>query len=138
MARPVSKMNKIKQGSLDKENPLSIQDYPCFIHSLECQVAEHNQQIISLKRTIVELENEADRKVNADESLKNEAQRRVKRLDILKADPLYCEAVDQFVAAEQEKDKAQAHLRRAVSEFQILKLEMQLEIAKLKAGATDE
>jgi hypothetical protein len=110
---------------------LTLADYPDAIAELERRLNLQNRQIGTLQAAIVEIEAEVDGKIAFDANLKNDAQRKAKRTELL-ADTFYQKCLADCQEATDRRSEVQIELDRLRNLFTIAKLDKRETIAQLE------
>lgn len=109
-------------------------DYPDAIASFEIKLHYQNRQIATLQAAIVSIEAEADGAVAFDATLKNDAQRKAKRTELL-SETFYQKCTADLNEALDRRSDVQIELDRLRNLFAVAKLEKRQEIARLEVSA---
>ncbi len=112
---------------------MELSKYPRAIESQELEVHELETKAGILKAAIVEAESEIDAQIAFDESLKNEAQRKAKRWELVKANPKLQQLRDELAETEYNAEIAAIRCRRLQAVFSLQKLEKREAIARIEA-----
>lgn len=115
---------------------LTLSEYPQAIAQLQRQMVQLETQIKSLKEIVGYSLNEIDRRIAFDDTLKNDAQRKAKRSQLLETDGDYISAAAQLRQQEIVRDNLAIELELMRSTFSVLKLERRAAIATLELHAT--
>lgn len=115
---------------------LTLSEYPQAIAQLQRQMVQLETQIKSLKEIVGYSLNEIDRRIAFDDTLKNDAQRKAKRSQLLETDGDYISAAAQLRQQEIVRDNLAIELELMRSTFSVLKLERRAVIATLELHAT--
>jgi hypothetical protein len=122
----------IKTRSIGRTE-MELSKYPRAIESQELEVHELETKAGILKAAIVEAESEIDAQIAFDESLKNEAQRKAKRWELVKANPKLQQLRDELAETEYNAEIAAIRCRRLQAVFSLQKLEKREAIARIEA-----
>lgn len=96
---------------------LPLEKYPVAIASLRIQMSLLNSTMQLLREQIEEVENEADKSVSFDATLRNEAQRSVRRYELLKQNSQYAALKKQMKTSSELKTGYEIELDRLRGEF---------------------
>lgn len=113
---------------------MQLADYPESIASLETRLNYQNRQIRTLQAAVAEIEFEADKTIAFDASLKNEAQRNVRRVELLAVGSHSRFALDLQTAIDRRSD-VQTELDKLRNLFAVAKLDRRHDTALLEAYA---
>jgi hypothetical protein len=116
---------------------LKLSEYPSAIADASMAVNDADAQITKLRRLIVQAENAADVEVAYALDLKNDNQRKARRLEILNSDLSYLATLQSLDEGVAEKSKKMAELERLRNEFSVIKLETRLAIAQIGVEARE-
>ena len=111
-----------------------LQKYPKRIASLEKKLLKLNQQIETQLEILGYLDGDIETAIAANCELRNEQQRRAKRLE-LQQKPDYLDLLRNIRAAKEERELWVIELNRVKNFFAVLKLETRLQIASLESVA---
>ena len=101
---------------------MEISDYPNAIATLERQILNLSQTIRNLQSEITDAIAEADHVIAFDTSLKNEAQRKSKKAEMLAVDSQYYSNLCQVQALIDERSLLEIDLTCHRNHFSVLKL----------------
>lgn len=104
--------------------------YPAAIAQAAERVNELDSQIMAVQQLISREEGNADRVSAFDTALKNDAQRKARRFEVLLTHQEYQTAVNTLMRLTVDKANAIAHLEYLRNQFSVAKLAVRLEIAK--------
>lgn len=107
--------------------PLKISEAETKILNLDCEVNIHKEQLSFMDADI-------EAAIASDKELKNEQQRKTKRLE-LKQQPDYLQTKSALTKATEKRDKALIELNLLRNQFSVAKLEVRQAIASLEAVA---
>jgi hypothetical protein len=113
---------------------LKLSHYPVAIAQAAQKVIELDYQLANIRERMTTFEGEADIKVAADRELKNDAQRKAQRFELLQVNQEYQKAQDFFMQLNAEKSNAIARLEYLRNQFSVAKLEARLIIAQQLSG----
>lgn len=114
---------------------MKLSAYPAVIASLQHQILELDQQIITLSESVALFTSLIDKAIAFDTTLKNEAQRKAVKLERQQNDPDYYQAATALKEAKQKREQLAIELGLLRNQFSIAKLEMRSTIAHLEAQA---
>jgi hypothetical protein len=107
-----------------------LNHYPTAIAQAAERVNEIDSQLMAVQQQISRFEGNADRAAAFDVDLKNDAQRKARRFEVLLINPEYQTAIDTQIRLTTEKANAIAHLEYLRNQFSVAKLETRLAIAQ--------
>ncbi len=111
-----------------------LKQYPKAIASVEEKLLRLNQEIEIQNQLISFLDADIEKAIANDKDLKNEQQRKTKRLE-LQQQPDYLEVRRKLTEIKEERDFNLIKLNQLRSEFSVMKLELRMQIANLEAAA---
>lgn len=114
---------------------MKLSAYPAAIASLQHQILELDQQIITLSESVALFASLIDKAIAFDTTLKNEAQRKAVKLERQQSDPDYYQAATVLKEAKQKREQLAIELGLLRNQFSIAKLEMRSAIASLEVQA---
>jgi hypothetical protein len=103
--------------------------YPTAIAQAAQRVNEIDSQLMAVQQQINRFEGNADRSAAFDVDLKNDAQRKSRRFEVLVVNQEYQQAIDMQMRLSIEKANAIAHLEYLRNQFSVAKLETRMAIA---------
>ncbi|MBD2454185.1 hypothetical protein H6G80_08840 [Nostoc sp. FACHB-87] len=109
---------------------MQMNHYPSAIAQAAQRVNELDSQLMAVQQQINRFEGNADRAAAFDVDLKNDAQRKARRFEVLLLNHEYQKAVDTQIQLTVEKANAIAHLEYLRNQFSVAKLEARLAIAQ--------
>ncbi len=109
---------------------MQLSHYPCAIAQAAQRVNEIDSQIMAVQQLINREEGNADTRSAFDSDLKNDAQRKARRFEVLLTNHEYQTAVNTLLRLNAEKANAIAHLEYLRNQFSVAKLEARLAIAQ--------
>lgn len=109
---------------------MQLSHYPSAIASSAQRVNEIDSQIMAVQQLINREEGNADTRSAFDCDLKNDAQRKARRFEVLLTNHEYQTAVNTLLRLSAEKANAIAHLEYLRNQFSVAKLEARLAIAQ--------
>lgn len=107
-----------------------LNHYPSAIAQAAQRVNEVDSQLMAVQHQINRFEGNADRVAAFETDLKNDAQRRARRFEVLLVNQEYQKAMDTLIQLTMEKANAIAHLEYLRNQFSVAKLETRLKIAQ--------
>ncbi len=111
-----------------------LSDYPLAISQATQRITELDYELSAIRQLIDAFEGRTDLLVAADPKLKNSAQRKARRFELLQFNQEYQKAIDILTKLSVEKSSAIAHLEYLRNQFSVAKLEAQLAIAQQLSG----
>lgn len=115
---------------------MNLKEYPAAIAKAAEQVRYWDSEIAECKLIIEQVESRVDREIAFDATLKNDAQRKSSRLELLELDNRYPLAIKLLREVTTERQAAATSLERLRNEFAVCKLEVQMVIADLMASTS--
>ncbi|BCL38557.1 hypothetical protein [Nostoc sp. MS1] len=109
---------------------MQLNHYPSAIAQAAQRVNEVDSQLMAVQQQINRFEGNADRVAAFEMDLKNDAQRRARRFEVLLVNQEYQKAMDTLIQLTAEKANAIAHLEYLRNQFSVAKLEARLKIAQ--------
>ncbi|MCC5636577.1 hypothetical protein LC593_12020 [Nostoc sp. CHAB 5844] len=109
---------------------MQMSHYPSAIAQAAQRVNELDSQLMAVQQQINRFEGNADRAAAFEVDLKNDAQRKARRFEVLLLNHEYQKAVDTQIQLTVEKANAIAHLEYLRNQFSVAKLEARLAIAQ--------
>jgi len=109
---------------------MQLNHYPSAIAQAAQRVNEVDSQLMAVQQQINRFEGNADRVAAFEMDLKNDAQRRARRFEVLLVNQEYQKAMDTLMQLTGEKVNAIAHLEYLRNQFSVAKLEARLKIAQ--------
>lgn len=104
--------------------------YPSAIAQAAQQVNQIHSHLMAVEQQISRFEGNADLVAAFDVDLKNDAQRKARRFEVLLINQEYQKAMDTQIRLIAEKANAVAHLEYLRNQFSVAKLEARLAIAQ--------
>jgi hypothetical protein len=108
---------------------MQLSHYPSVIFQAAQRVNEIDSQLMAVQQQVNRFEGNADRIAAFEMDLRNDAQRKSRRFEVLLVDRDYQKAVDTQIQLITEKANAIAHLEYLRNQFSVAKLEARLNIA---------
>lgn len=112
-----------------------LKQYPNAIANQQTQLLELRQIISQVNEAIASREVEIDQAIAFNPELKNEGQRKVKRVELVKADSALLPLQNRLAELEYEQAKAEINLTLLLNQFAIAKLERRRTIALMETEA---
>jgi hypothetical protein len=109
---------------------LQLSHYPSAIAQAAQRVNEVDSQLMAVQHQINRFEGNADRISAFEFDLKNDAQRKARRFEVLLVNQEYQKSVDTLIRLTAEKQNAIAHLEYLRNQFSVAKLEARLAIVQ--------
>ncbi|MEA5622368.1 hypothetical protein [Nostoc sp. UHCC 0251] len=109
---------------------MQLSHYPAAIAQAAQRANEIDSQLMAVQHQINRFEGNADRIAAFEMDLKNDAQRKARRFEVLLVNQEYQKAIDAQIRLTDEKANAIAHLEYLRNQFSVAKLETRLAIAQ--------
>jgi hypothetical protein len=109
---------------------MQLSHYPAAIAQAAQRANEIDSQLMAVQQQINRFEGNADRVAAFEMDLKNDAQRKARRFEVLLVNQEYQKAMDTFIRLTAEKANAIAHVEYLRNQFSVAKLEARLAIAR--------
>ena len=109
---------------------MQLSHYPAAIAQAAQRANEIDSQLMAVQHQINRFEGNADRVAAFEMDLKNDAQRKARRFEVLLVNQEYQKAIDTQIRLTVDKANAIAHLEYLRNQFSIAKLEARLAIAQ--------
>lgn len=109
---------------------MQLNHYPAAIAQAAQRVNEVDSQLLAVQQQINRFEGNADRVAAFEIDLKNDAQRKARRFEVLLVNQEYQRSMDMQIQLTIEKANALAHLEYLRNQFAVAKLEARLTIAQ--------
>ncbi len=109
-----------------------LQEYPSLIHRLESEHFDLDREKRSLLNRIELFNSELELEIAFDSSLRNEQMRKAQRVISQKASKEYQQLTDALETLESRISRSLLLIQCRRREFSVLKLDRQLEIAKIR------
>ena len=113
---------------------MQLSHYPSAIAQATQRVNEIDSQLMAVQQQVNRFEGNADRVAAFEMDLKNDAQRKARRFEVLLVNLEYQKAIDTQIRLTTEKANALAHLEYVRSQFSVAKLEARLALAQQLTG----
>lgn len=111
-----------------------LKQFPKTIAKIEKQLLKLNQEIEIQHQLIGFLDADIEKVIADDKALKNDQQRKSKRLE-LQQQPDYLEVKRKLTELKEKRDLTSIQLNQSRSEFSVMKLELRMQIANLEVAA---
>ncbi|MBD2610353.1 hypothetical protein H6G94_03515 [Nostoc punctiforme FACHB-252] len=109
---------------------MQLSHYPAAIAQAAQRANEIDSQLMAVQHQINRFEGNADRVAAFEMDLKNDAQRKARRFEVLLVNQEYQKAMDTLIRLTGEKANALGHLEYLRNQFSVAKLEARLAIAQ--------
>ncbi|MBD2415797.1 hypothetical protein FACHB389_36060 [Nostoc calcicola FACHB-389] len=109
---------------------MQLSHYPAAIAQTAQRANEIDSQLMAVQHQINRFEGNADRVAAFEMDLKNDAQRKARRFEVLLVNQEYQKAMDTLIRLTGEKANAIGHLEYLRNQFSVAKLEARLAIAQ--------
>lgn len=109
---------------------MQLSHYPAAIAQAAQRANEIDSQLMAVQHQINRFEGNADRVAAFETDLKNDAQRKARRFEVLLVNQEYQKAMDTLIRLTAEKANAIGHLEYLRNQFSVAKLEARLAIAQ--------
>ncbi|MFN6564483.1 MAG: hypothetical protein RMY28_032460 [Nostoc sp. ChiSLP01] len=109
---------------------MQLSHYPAAIAQAAQRANEIDSQLMAVQQQINRFEGNADRVAAFEMDLKNDAQRKARRFEVLLVNQEYQKAMDTLIRLTGEKANAIGHLEYLRNQFSVAKLEARLAIAQ--------
>ncbi len=109
---------------------MQLSHYPAAIAQAAQRANEIDSQLMAVQHQVNRFEGNADRVAAFEMDLKNDAQRKARRFEVLLVNQEYQKAIDTQIRLTVDKANAIAHLEYLHNQFSVAKLEARLAIAQ--------
>ena len=109
---------------------MQLSHYPAAIVQAAQRANEIDSQLMAVQHQVNRFEGNADRVAAFEMDLKNDAQRKARRFEVLLVNQEYQKAIDTQIRLTLDKVNAIAHLEYLRNQFSVAKLEARLAIAQ--------
>ncbi|MEH1971190.1 hypothetical protein [Nostoc sp.] len=109
---------------------MQLSHYPAAIAQAAQRANEIDSQLMAVQHQVNRFEGNADRVAAFEMDLKNDAQRKARRFEVLLVNQEYQKAIDTQIRLTVDKANAMAHLEYLRNQFSVAKLEARLAIAQ--------
>jgi anti-sigma-K factor RskA len=114
---------------------MNLNEYPTAIAKLQAQLTNFDLAVEQTQAMLKQIESEIDTRVAFDATLKNDAQRKAKRSELLDEHPNYWEQQEILGQTKAKREAVFIELCLRRNEFSVLKLEKREAIARLELQA---
>ena len=111
-----------------------LKQFPKTIATVEKRLLKLNREIEIQHQLIGFLDVDIEKEIADDEALKNDQQRKSKRLE-LQQQPDYLEVKRKLTELKEQRDLTLIRLNQLKNEFSVMKLELRMQIANLEVAA---
>lgn len=115
---------------------MKLTDYPQAIATLQRQILDLEQRIIGMTESVKIFEAEIDKSIAFDSTLKNEAQRKSKKIEMQQQDGDYYQASRLLKESKEKRDSLAIDLEMLRNQFSVARLEKREAIAKMELQTT--
>lgn len=112
---------------------MKLSDYPNAIAEVQRQLLQVQQRLRTAKETVIFCLSTLDRAIAFSTELKNDAQRKAKRTELMESDSDYIEAQQALQRLEDLQAELEIELGLLRNQFSVLKLERREAIAQIEA-----
>ncbi|MDY7022693.1 MAG: hypothetical protein SWJ54_15265 [Cyanobacteriota bacterium] len=112
---------------------MNLSDYPQAIANVQQELLKVQQRLRTAKETVAFCLSTIDRAIAFDRELKNDAQRKAKRKELLESDSDYIEASQSLSKLEDLQVELEIELGLLRNQFSVLKLDRRESIAQIEA-----
>lgn len=116
---------------------MHLHEYPEAIANVQRQLLKADEKIRQFNESVGWAETAIDRQIAFDQSLKNDAQRKARKAELLQTDEVYIEAAIALKHAQDRRAELLIELERLRNWFSILKLEIKAAIAQRELEASE-
>ncbi|MEH2236992.1 hypothetical protein [Nostoc sp.] len=109
---------------------MQLSHYPAAIAQAAQRANEIDSQLMAVQHQVNRFEGNADRVAAFEMDLKNDAQRKARRFEVLLVNQEYQKSIDTQIRLTLDKANASAHLEYLRNQFSVAKLEARLAIAQ--------
>ncbi len=113
---------------------MHLSEYPAAIARAAQTANDIDERIAETRNHIARLEGNAEMVIAFENHLKNDAQRKARRFEVLQSNLEYARALNTLLRLTTEKSNAIAELERLRNAFSVAKLEARLTIAQKLTG----
>lgn len=115
---------------------MKLIDYPDAIAQKQRELLQADQHIRRLQEVVNHLTADIDTTIAFDSTLKNDAQRKARRLDLMKS-PEYRKAISNLLMAQDRRAEIEIDLTLLRNQLSVLKLEMREAITRREVQLLD-
>ena len=112
---------------------MKLADYPQKIAQLQRQILDLDQNIIGISESVKIFEAEIDKQIAFDATLKNDAQRKSRRIELQQTDGDYYQSSCLLKQKKEQRELLAIELELLRNQFSILKLELREAIVRTEA-----
>lgn len=116
---------------------MNLHEYPEAIASIQRELLKADEEIRQLTESVGWAETAIDRQVAFNETLRNDAQRKARKAELLQCDSDYIEAAIALKHAQDRRAELLIELERLRNWFSLLKLEIKAAIAQRQLEASE-
>ena len=116
--------------------PMQLKDYPQAIADLEKELIQIDRRISAGREQVAICLNVIDRQIAFNQELKNDAQRKAKRTELMETDADYITVSLELKKAEAVRAELEVDLNLLTRTFSILKLERREAIARMEVNSS--
>lgn len=114
---------------------MRLNEFPNAIAGFERQILKLTQDARRIQETIQMIANSVDRAIAFDSELKNDAQRKTKKTEMLAENLNYQSAMTRLAQTNEKREELEIDLSYYRAQFSVLKLEYRDRISKAEAKA---
>jgi hypothetical protein len=115
---------------------MQLNEYPQAIADLQRQLLDLDQRLTAQREQVAFCLNSIDRSIAFNQELKNDAQRKAKRTELMETDQDYIQATLELKHLEEMRGQMDIDLKLLSNTFSILKLERREAIARLELNSS--
>lgn len=115
---------------------MQLNEYPQAMADLQRELMQLDQQITAQREQVAFCLNCIDRAIAFNQELKNDAQRKAKRTEMMESDADYIQANVELKRLEEIRGQMEIDLKLLANTFSILKLERREAIARLELSSS--
>lgn len=115
---------------------MKLSGYPQAIAELQRQILDFDQSLIALSESVKIFEAEIDKVIAFDANLKNDAQRKARRIELQQTDGDFYQASTMLKQTKEKRDLLAIDLELLRNSFALAKLEKREAIAQLELQAS--
>ena len=116
---------------------MNLHEYPGAIASIQRQLLKADEEIRQLTESVGWAESAIDREIAFDNTLRNDAQRKARKSELMQTNEIYIEAAIALKHAQNRKAELSIELEQMRNCFSILKLEIKAAIAQRLLEASE-
>ena len=114
---------------------MNLNEYPTAIAKLQRSILEFDQNLIGLVESVKIFEAEIDKEIAFDPSLKNDSQRKARRIELQQTDGDFYQATLLLKQTKEKRDLLAIDLELLRNNFSVLKLDKREAIARMELQA---